>query len=113
MARTQLTVHDATRTGLYLGTIGQAVAAANGAMYRNTGREWVRVSNTSGSPCTLTFSVPRTVDGQSVNATSYTVANNTYLYLPPFPVNDYNYPNEMVYITGTVALTITIFRDGT
>ncbi len=113
MARTQLTVNDIMRSGALLNSLAQAVTAANGAMYRNTGREWLRVGQTSGGNCTLTISIPRTVDGKAVTPQTYTIATATYLYLPPFPTDDYNYPNEMVYVDVNTAATMIVFRDGT
>ena len=113
MARTELTVNDITRAGGYMNSLAQAVAAAIGAEYRNSGREWIRIGNTSGSTTTITIPIPRLVDGAGTASKTWTVLNNAYLYLPPFPTDIYNYANEKVYLNTTQAIAVVVFRDGT
>jgi hypothetical protein len=113
MARLQLTVNDITRAGaLFPGTYAQTLAIADGAKYRNSGREWLRIGNASGGNATITIPIPRLLDGAAVASKSYTLANNSYFYLPPFPTDTYNYSDEMVYINTTAIVTAIVWRDG-
>ena len=112
MARIELTVYDITRTGKSLNDFDVAITAATGAQYRNSGREWVRLLNLSGVSATLTVPIPRTVDGAAVASKTWTIVNNDYFYLPPFPTDSYNYPNEKVYLDTTQNLLMVVFRDG-
>jgi hypothetical protein len=113
MARTLLTVRDLTRTGGYMSVWAETVLAANGGMYRNSNREFLRIGNTTGAPITVSVPIPGTVDGASVASKSWVINNNEYLYLPPFPSDYYNYQNEMVYLNTTDTISVVIFRDGT
>jgi hypothetical protein len=83
--------------GLALGAPATEVAGdtVNGHKMRNTGREWLHVRNTSGSPETVTLIIPRTVDGAAVEDPQRTIAANESRSFPPF--------NESVYDPGSGA----------
>lgn len=113
MARTELTVNEITRTGGYMNAMSEAVTAANGAQFRNSGREWIRIGNTTGGNVTITVSIPRLVDGAAIASKTWVIVTATYLYLPPFPTDIYNHPNEKVYVDTTGTIGVVVFRDGT
>lgn len=113
MARLQLTVNDIDRDGGYMNTLKETVAVADGAMFRNSGREWLRVGNSSGSTTTLSIPIPRLVDGATTATKTWSIGTGNYLYLPPFPTDIYNQVDEMVYLSATQIIDVVVFRDGT
>lgn len=83
MASTLITAQAITRAG-----VGPTYAAANvdGHFWPNNGTQFLQVKNASGSPITVTFPIPVTVDGQAVTSRSVSVPATTGdRIIGPFP----------------------------
>lgn len=89
MARTDVPVHQAQRTGTVLAA---AVAgdAVNGHVVSNDGATALLVANTGETVArTVTFNLFRTVDGQVVTPREEDVAVGETQFFGPFQVSDY------------------------
>jgi hypothetical protein len=113
MARTLLPVEDVGRDGVTTWALAQTIQIANGAKFRNTGREWLKISNATGGDASVTVPIPRLIDGMAVDPQPYTIPAGGLRYIPPFPTDPYNQVNEMVYIDTDTIVTMAVFRDGT
>lgn len=113
MARTELTIRDIGRAGYDVNDNAETVTAANGAQFRNSGREWIYIIQTTGGAVTLTVPIPRTTDGAATASKTWTLTDGHHYTLPPFPTDAYNNPNEKVYLNITGTVHVTIYRDGT
>ncbi len=88
MASTLITAQTISRAGL-----GPTYAAANvdGHFWPNNGQQLLQVKNASGSPITVTFPIPVTVDGQTVASKTVSVPATTGdRIIGPFPTSQYN-----------------------
>lgn len=112
MARTNVPTTNVLRAGALMTATAVSVTAANGAKFRNTGREWICITNASGSSSTITATTPKTVDGLAVADKTWTVATGTSLHLPPFPSDTYNNADDQVYLDTTQTVSMTCYRDG-
>lgn len=83
MASTLLTAQAITRAGM-----APAFTAANvdGHFWPSNGQQFLYVKNGSGSPITVTFPIPVTVDGQTVASKTVSVPATTgERIIGPFP----------------------------
>ncbi len=95
--------------------ISQTLTAVNSSdTFQNDGRMYLRVKNASGSPITVTVSLPNTVDGITVTGRAVSVAATTGdSLIGPFPPEIYNDPSTgLVTVTYSSTTTVTagLFR---
>jgi hypothetical protein len=105
MARTALTAQVITRAG-----IAPSYAAANvdGHSWPNNGTQLLQVKNASGSPITVTFPIPVTVDGQAVASKTVSVPATTGdRLIGPFPVQ-YNQLNGDLNVDFSAVTSVTV-----
>lgn len=108
MARTALAVSAFTRTGtvLPLATAGDTV---NGHSMVNDGRTGLIVSNVGTTVSrSVTFTIARTVDGQTVAPRVEAVAFGTAQAIGPFPVADYG--STLLFAADNAELTFRAVR---
>lgn len=101
-----LTVNEIVRAG----TAATRVAAdeTEGHSFVNDGRTLIFCINTAGAT-TLTFQIPRTVDGQAVTDRDEVVPINAVgEFYGPFAPGDYNQPDGTVYIDVDTEATCTL-----
>lgn len=96
MATEALTAQTASRSGAQLNA--QSVTAADGFTFPNDGRTVLIVENDAGD-LTLSFTIQKTVDGQTPTAKSVTVTDSQTWVIGPFPVNIYNDDDDLVTVT--------------
>jgi hypothetical protein len=113
MARTLVSITDITRAGAILADLTTAIVAANGGAFRNSGREWLYVSNASGNTVTITVTIPRTVDGAAVASKTWSLATGKAITIPPFGTDTYNNPNDQVYFSANYNVSVCVYRDDT
>lgn len=99
MANVQLTVQQASRSGLDLTANKTTVVTANTYKFQNDGRTKLYVKNATGSTCVVTIATPNTVDGLTVADRTVSVATAKEFFIGPFPPETYDDSN------GDVALT--------
>lgn len=88
MARTELTVQTAVRTGL---NPTMTAATADGHAFDNsTGKVMLYVKNGSGVDTTVTIDIPVTVDGQAVTDKAVVVTAGEERLIGPFIKAIYN-----------------------
>jgi hypothetical protein len=116
MARLDLTVLPTSTDGVDMGA-GQAIVAANDAMFENDGKTILKVVNANGAPQTFDLITPGTVGADSLAVADKTVsiAGSTTEYCGPYPTGIYNQPSGAdagkVYLdTASSDLTITAIR---
>jgi hypothetical protein len=105
MAATALTVTDISRAG-----VAPSLAAfnADGHLLPNTGKEFVMVTNGSGSAVTVSAAIVKTVDGVTPAAKSMSVpAAGTKLF-GPFKPEEYNNASAQVALSVSLATDVTI-----
>ena len=103
-----LTIKTLDRTGLDV-TVADAAADVGGDEFANDGsRTFYSVNNGSGSPVTVTFVTPVTVDGLAVADRDVVVAAGSTSLIGPFPRSDYNDANNMVQVTYSAVTTVTV-----
>jgi hypothetical protein len=97
----------------------EAVAAANDAMFVNTGEELVLIKNASGSSVNIVVETPMTVlsEGLAVADEACTaLANGAEGLYGPFPTVAFNQPSGAdvgkVYINVDQAVTIAVVKAG-
>lgn len=94
MPRADINVTKVTREGvLPAGVVGQA----DGHMFRNSGAEFIEVSNTeaaTGSTRTLTIPTPRKVDGLDVADVQVAIPPTERRLIGPFPPGTFNQPSS-------------------
>ncbi|GAA1994353.1 hypothetical protein GCM10009799_20570 [Nocardiopsis rhodophaea] len=95
MARTEVTAQTATRDGL---SPSMTAATSDGHMFVNNGRRYVRITNTSASPVTVTIPVGATVDGQTVSGRQISVPDTDGDVSTGFWPVAYNQPDGMVHV---------------
>ena len=106
MARTDLTVQVAARTGLTPAWVAPNVA---GNMFLNDGKTFLEVKNASGSPITVTLNIPALVDGAAVVAPTVSIPATTGdKIIGPFPANIYNQSDGKVYVDFSAQTSVTI-----
>jgi hypothetical protein len=89
MARTPLTVVQASRDGVDSPTPADG-DTTNGHVVRNTGRTMITVANAdAGSPHTVTFVIPGTVDGQAVADRTVSIPPSASQEFGQFPTDVY------------------------
>lgn len=87
MARTALTVQDATRIDGVTPT-ANTVDAVNGNRFTNDGQTICRVTNGSGGALTVTVDYPLSVDTDlTVTDRTYTLADGDVLVIGPWPTS--------------------------
>lgn len=116
MARVDLTTQVTTRAGIV--PTYTAVAAADDAMFVNTGAEYIHVKNASGSTANLVFQTPATVLSEALAIADATgsLATATEKIFGPFPTAIFNNPSGAdvgkVYIDTDQAISIAVVRVG-
>ena len=116
MARLDLTINVTTTDGTDIGA-GQAIVAANDAMFVNDGKTILKVVNANGVAQTFDLITPGTIgdDALAIADKTVSIAGSTTEYCGPFPTGIYNQPSGAdsgkVYIdTDSSDLTITAIR---
>jgi hypothetical protein len=99
------TVNTNNRAG---NVLAMAAAAGGGDTFVNTGREHLIITNGSGAPITVTFVVPKTIDGLTVSNKTMSVAAGATRVVGPFPVDTYSDANGNVSLTYSGVTTLTI-----
>lgn len=105
MARTDLTPQNVSRSG-----VAPSFAAANvdGHSWANNGRQLLYVKNTAGSPVTVTFPIPVTVDGQAVASKTVSVPATTgERLIGPFPTQ-YNQADGDAWVDFSSVTNVTV-----
>lgn len=103
-----LTVQTLDRDGLDTTTTDVA-ADVGGDEFNNDGKQTLfSVNNASGSPITVTFVTPITVDGLAVADRDVVVAAGSTSLIGPFPRSDYNDANNLVQVTYSDVTTLTV-----
>lgn len=74
MARTDLTAQAIGRAGL---AVVFAAANVDGHSWADNGQQFLQVKNAGGSPITVTFPIPVTVDGQAVASRTVSIPATT------------------------------------
>jgi hypothetical protein len=117
MARVSLTTQVSSRPGTVLSY--EAVAAANDAMFVNTGKELVLVKNASGSPVNIVFETPATLlsEGLAIaDEACAALADAAEGLYGPFPTATFNQPSGAdvgkVYINVDQNVTIAVVKAG-
>jgi hypothetical protein len=116
VARTDLTTQVTTRAGIV--PTYEAVAAADDAMFVNTGVELVHIKNASGSTANLVFETPVTMlsEALAVADATATLATATEKVFGPFPTGVFDQPSGAdvgkVYINTDQAITIAVIKAG-
>lgn len=107
MARTALTPITSTRAGVAL---TYSAANADGHSIANTAeRVMLLVNNGSASAITVTFDVPKTVDGNAVADLTGTVAAGAVKMFGPFPMALYNQTaSAVVNVDFSAVATVTV-----
>ena len=95
MARETLTVQEISRSGL---NMSFTAAVADGHKFENTGREFIRVKNASGSSVNVTIQTPGTVDGLAVADRVVAVPAAGERDIGSFTPSDYNQDDGDVYV---------------
>lgn len=99
-------------TAITLQTIGRggiepavevAPDTSNGNTFPNNGAAWIEVTNGSGSSANVTVDYANTVDGQTVPAKTYAVANTKKRRIGPFPVSLFG-ANPVVHCPASVTI---------
>jgi hypothetical protein len=116
MARLDLTINVTTVDGVDIGA-GQAIVAANDAMFVNDGKTILKVVNANGAAQTFDLITPGTVgaDALAIADKTISIAGSTTEYCGPFQTSIYNQPSGddagKVYIdTASSDLTMTAIR---
>lgn len=78
------------RSALNKTTAPVSVDVGGTEKWLNTGREYVEVTNGSGSAITLTFTIQSKIDGQSVANLTVSVPAGDVVSVGPFPTAWYN-----------------------
>jgi hypothetical protein len=118
MARTELTVQTTSRDGVNGTDNGQAVAAANDAMFVNDGATKLYISNASGSTVNIVFETPATVltEALAIADKTATLATAKWAIFGPFPSSYFNNPTGAdagkVYVDVDQSVTCLAFKDG-
>lgn len=91
MARLDLTIYTTTTDGVNIGA-GQAIVAANDAMFVNDGRTILKVVNANVSAQTFDVITPGTVgaDALAIADKTVSIAGSSTEYCGPYPVGIYN-----------------------
>lgn len=104
MPATNVPVNTITRAAIAPVT-EQVGDTANGMTCSNNGQTWLEVSNSAGSPGTVTVAYANTVDGQTIPVKSYSIPATTgKRRIGPFPVALFG-TNLVITVSAT---TITI-----
>ncbi len=92
MARLDVPVTTIGRAGALLGALGTEVTgdATNNHVMKNTGVEWLTLRNSGASTRTVTISIPKKVDGQTVPARTVTLLANEHKVAGPWPEGTYD-----------------------
>jgi hypothetical protein len=87
-----------------------AMDATNGNTVTNDGRTCIEITNTNASSTahTLTVAIAKTVDGQTVEPRTYSIAAGATLRLYGFPVADYG--GILTLGADSAELTIAAYR---
>ncbi len=116
MPRLDLTINVTTTDGVDIGA-GQAIVAANDAMYLNDGKTILKVVNANGAAQTFTVITPGTFgdDALAIADKTVSIAGSTTEYCGPYKTGEYNQPSGAdsgkVYLdTDSSDLTITAIR---
>jgi hypothetical protein len=96
-----------------------AAAAGGGDSFPNTGKEWVRVTNSHADAArTVTFDAPGVCDfhlaANAAHDLAVTVAAQTTRIVGPFPIKRFNDANQRVAVTysdSAADLTIAVFAQ--
>jgi hypothetical protein len=96
MATEALTAQTASRSGAELNM--QSVTSADGFTFPNDGRTVLIVTNDAGA-LELSFTIQKTVDGQTPAAKTATIDASETWVVGPFPVNVYNDADDLVTVT--------------
>ncbi len=105
MARTALGVQAITRSGL---EPAYTPANVDGHAIPNDGRTFLHVQ-CGATPCTATFDLPRTVDGQPVTDRPVLVPANEGRMIGPFPRDLYNQPGlEALHVDFSAVTSVTV-----
>lgn len=106
MAATALTVTAVGRGGAAISTSN--ADTSNGNSFKNTGREYLYLSNPGASEATVTIATAITVDGQAVGDRAVVLPAGAAKIVGPFPPEWYNDADRLVQltITGTGAADV-------
>ncbi len=89
-----------SRTGL--AEVFTAADNVNGETCPNNGQLAIHVKNTGAGPCTVSLTIPNTVDGQTVPVKTVIVPITTGdRLIGPFPPGIYGDPINVAFSTGT------------
>jgi hypothetical protein len=103
-----LTLATPNRTG----TVFAPIAATNGDLFANSGREFFYIKNGSGSPMTVTFDSPGTCDfelaANSAHDLAVTVAAGVEKVIGPFSQTRFNDASGHVVVTYSSTTTVTV-----
>lgn len=97
MATEALTRQKTTRDGAQVNL--QSVTIADGFTFPNDGKTLLYVENTAGA-LTLTFTIQKTLDGQSTTRAEVVTASENWV-LGPFPPAIYNDADGLVTVATT------------
>lgn len=107
MATVNLTVEDATRTGL--AQTMTAIDATDTYTFSNDGRTVLFFINAGASSATITVTSTITIDGQAVADRTYTLPNNSIVQpLGPFNTSVYNDSSDLVTFSNDLATGVTV-----
>lgn len=116
MARLDLTINVTTTDGVDIGA-GQAIVAADDAMFVNDGKTILKVVNANGAAQTFNVQTPGTVgdDALAIADKMVSIAGSTTEYCGPYKTSIYNQPSGAdagkVYLdTASSDLTVTAIR---
>lgn len=107
MPATPVTVTVITRAGVAPATFASS-DNTNGNSVPNDGNVWLEFSNTDASSRSVTITVAREVDDQSVTATPHAIPAGEQLRLGPFPPTDYGH--TLNFTTTNALLKVAAYR---
>ncbi len=111
MANVDLTVYDASRSGIPFTTNTVAASPTNTYRFKNNGKVFIAANSTTGG--TLQVTTPKTEDGLALADKPVTLAAATqYEGLGPWPPDIYNDDDGYCSFTVSIATDVMVYRTG-
>lgn len=103
-----LTVTTIGRPGIDLTATAVAADGGGSDKFPNTGKEFLYISNGSGSSYTASFPIQAPTDGQTVPPKTVTIAAGHAALIGPFPPGLYNDAQKNVVVNHSAETTIKV-----
>ena len=100
-------IQEIARAGLDLTTLPVTPTATHGNKILNDGKTFLLVKNGSGSPVTVTFNTPGSVDGQAIDDLVVSVAAGKLVAIGPF-TSVFNQSDGYVWAVFSAVTDVTI-----